>query len=329
MVEVRNLTKKYGDNLAVDGISFTIEKGKIYGFLGPNGAGKSTTMNIIAGCLAATSGTVKVNGHDVFEEPVAAKKAVGYLPEQPPLYFDMTPYEYLDFVADAKKIKRADKFGSIEKIMTATGIVEVANRLIRNLSKGYRQRVGIAQAMLGDPEVIILDEPTVGLDPKQIVEIRGLIRSLGRDHTVILSSHILSEVQEVCDDVIVISRGKIVASDSIENLSSGKTAYRTVEMEIAAPPDACFEIIDSNELISHFAVTEGGAGTRAELTIPAEYDLREWLFNAFSKAGLPVLELHTVTPSLESVYLKLTEAPDAPDEKSAAGRKKSRKKEGK
>ena len=218
MIEINNLVKKYGDHVAVDDLSLTVEPGKIYGFLGPNGAGKSTTMNIITGYLGATSGEVKINGHDIFKEPEEAKKCIGYLPEIPPLYVDMTVREYLDFVAELKKLEKSLRKRYVEEAMETTGITDVANRMIRNLSKGYRQRVGFAQAILGYPEIIILDEPTVGLDPKQIIEIRELIKKLGEKHTVILSSHILTEISAVCDHVFIISKGKLVASDATENL---------------------------------------------------------------------------------------------------------------
>ena len=206
MIEINNLVKKYGDHVAVDDLSLTVEPGKIYGFLGPNGAGKSTTMNIITGYLGATSGEVKINGHDIFKEPEEAKKCIGYLPEIPPLYVDMTVREYLYFVAELKKLEKSLRKRYVEEAMETTGITDVANRMIRNLSKGYRQRVGFAQAILGYPEIIILDEPTVGLDPKQIIEIRELIRKLGEKHTVILSSHILTEISAVCDHVFIISK---------------------------------------------------------------------------------------------------------------------------
>jgi len=218
MIEVTNLTKKYGDHLAVDHLSFKVEKGQIYGFLGPNGAGKSTTMNIMTGYLAATSGTVLINGHDIVKEPEAAKKCIGYLPELPPVYVDMTVREYLQFVAELKKVPKKEREDQILKVMAMTDILDMEKRLIKNLSKGYRQRVGLAQAILGFPQVIILDEPMVGLDPKQIIEIRDLIRELGENHTVILSSHILSEISAVCDHIMIISNGKLVASDSPEGL---------------------------------------------------------------------------------------------------------------
>ena len=219
MIEVRHLTKKYGNHTAVSDLSFIIENGVIYGFLGPNGAGKSTTMNIITGCLGPTEGEVLVDGHSISEEPMLAKRKIGYLPEQPPLYPDMTPTEYLRFVASAKGLARSEQTQQIDQVMDKTDIRVVRDRLIRNFSKGFRQRVGIAQALLGNPEVIILDEPTVGLDPAQIIEIRDLIRELGKNHTIILSSHILSEVQTVCDSIMIISDGHLVASDTPENLT--------------------------------------------------------------------------------------------------------------
>ncbi len=219
MIEVRNLVKKYGNHVAVDHLNFTVEKGKIYGFLGPNGAGKSTTMNMITGYIASTEGDILIDGHNILEEPEEAKKRIGYLPEIPPLYQDMTVREYLEFAAELKAVPREKKKSNIEEVMSTIKIEDVKNRLIKNLSKGYKQRVGLAQALLGYPEIIILDEPTVGLDPKQIIEIRDLIKGLGRKHTVILSSHILSEVSAVCDHVLIIDKGRLVASDSPENLS--------------------------------------------------------------------------------------------------------------
>lgn len=220
LIEVKHLTKRYGDTLAVDDLNFTIEKGRIYGFLGPNGAGKSTTMNMITGYLASTDGTVSINGHDILEDAEAARKSIGYLPELPPLYFDMTVEEYLVFAAELKKIAKADRKPEVNRVCAITKLDSVRGRLIKNLSKGYRQRVGLAQALLGSPEILILDEPTVGLDPKQILEIRDLIQELGKEHTVILSSHILSEISAVCDYVLILSHGKLVASDTLENLTS-------------------------------------------------------------------------------------------------------------
>ena len=234
MIEVNHLCKRYGNHTAVWDLSFHIEKGQIYGFLGPNGAGKSTTMNIMTGCLAATSGQVRIGGFDIFEDAQQAKKLIGYLPEQPPLYLDRTPREYLTFVARAKGIRESDIPNQLSHVMAVTQIQDVADRLIKNLSKGYKQRVGIAQAILGDPEVIILDEPTVGLDPRQITEIRELIQQLGKDHTVILSSHILSEVQAVCQTILIISKGKLVACDSPENLERLFAGTATVNLVVEA-----------------------------------------------------------------------------------------------
>lgn len=245
MIEVKDLTKKYGSHYAIDRLNFNVKSGHIYGFLGPNGAGKSTTMNIIAGCLAATEGTVKINGYDIYKEPIKAKRSIGYLPEFPPLYLDMTPYEYLRFVAEAKEVDRGLVDEKIEQVMKETGITDMQDRLIKNLSKGYRQRVGIAQAMLGDPEVIILDEPTVGLDPKQIIEIRELIKSLGTTHTVILSSHILSEISAVCDYVLIISKGKLVAQDTLENLSAHYTSSATVRVLVSGEEGGLRMAIDT------------------------------------------------------------------------------------
>lgn len=238
MIEVKNLTKIYGVHKAIDNLNFTIETGRIYGFLGPNGAGKSTTMNIITGCLAATEGTVVVEGHDIFEEPVEAKKCIGYLPELPPLYLDMTPEEYLRFVAQAKGIDRGMIKKEVARVIEATGLSEMKQRLMKNLSKGYRQRVGIAQAILGDPSIIILDEPTVGLDPKQIIEIRELITQLGENHTVILSSHIMQEVKSVCDHIIIISQGKLVASDTPEHLSEHLEENTTLHLIVRGASEA-------------------------------------------------------------------------------------------
>ena len=243
MIEVQNLVKMYGDHTAVDHLSFRIEKGHIYGLLGPNGAGKSTTMNIMTGYLGATEGKVLIQGHDILKEPELAKKSIGYLPEQPPVYMDMTVREYLQFAAELKKIPKKEREKQMNDVIRMTGIREVENRLIQNLSKGYRQRVGLAQAILGFPEVIILDEPTVGLDPKQIIEIRELIRKLSKKHTIILSSHILAEIREVCDYIMIISRGKLVASDTPENLENRLKSSRHIELQAKAPVTRVQEIL--------------------------------------------------------------------------------------
>ncbi len=307
MIKVSNLTKKYGSNTAVDNISFEIEKGKIYGFLGPNGAGKSTTMNIITGCLAQTEGTVTVDGHDVYDEPLAAKKLIGYLPELPPLYTDMTPKEYLKFVAEAKGVKSTEIGPEVERVMERTALTSVADRLIRNLSKGYRQRVGIAMALLGDPEIIILDEPTVGLDPRQIIEIRELIKSLGEDHTVILSSHILSEIQEVCEQVIIISHGRVVANDTIENICLMGNQHPVLHVIAKCTPDAAVAIVDEYEEVTHYAITECEEGTELVLTLMPGSDITDRLFFEFAGKGIAMSYLSNRV-SLEEIYLKLTEA---------------------
>ena len=313
MIEVKKLTKKYGDHVAVNNLNFTVEDGKIYGFLGPNGAGKSTTMNIITGCLAATEGEVYINGNDIFENPIQAKKFIGYLPEQPPLYLDMTPYEYLKFVAEAKGVHKGEIDDQIDEVLAVTQIENVQDRLIRNLSKGYKQRVGIAQAMIGHPEVIILDEPTVGLDPKQIIEIRQLIHSLGQKCTVILSSHILSEISAICDHVIIISHGNMVANDTVENLSSHYTGKSTMLLTIkGADGRIRMELNDIAEILDYEieSVTDTADVFDVKITIDRQSDIRELLFNTFAKIGCPILSMITESLSLEDVFLQLTKEPD-------------------
>lgn len=306
MIEINNLVKKYGDHVAVDDLSLTVEPGKIYGFLGPNGAGKSTTMNIITGYLGATSGEVKINGHDIFKEPEEAKKSIGYLPEIPPLYVDMTVREYLDFVAELKKLEKSLRKRYVEEAMETTGITDVANRMIRNLSKGYRQRVGFAQAILGYPEIIILDEPTVGLDPKQIIEIRELIRKLGEKHTVILSSHILTEISAVCDHVFIISKGKLVASDATENLVSLMSGAQEIEVTVHTDASEAQKELASITEVSKVEVKNEDAG---ELIVYAKKgaDARESVFRALAEKHFAVLEMHTIEKSLEDVFLEITQ----------------------
>ena len=303
MIEINNLVKKYGDHVAVDDLSLTVEQGKIYGFLGPNGAGKSTTMNIITGYLAATSGEVKVNGHDIFKEPEKAKSCIGYLPEIPPLYTDMTVREYLDFAAELKKLEKKKREAYVKEAMETTGITEVSERMIRNLSKGYRQRVGLAQAVLGYPEIIILDEPTVGLDPKQIIEIRDLIKELGKKHTVILSSHILTEISAVCDHVFIISKGKLVASDTTENLLSMMSGEQEIELVVRRDAERAKELLLSVEQIDRVEAEEDKLMIYAQKGV----DVREEVFRRMADSGIPVLEMHTVTRSLEDVFLEITQ----------------------
>lgn len=308
MIEVKHLTKRYGNHVAVNDLNFTIDKGKVYGFLGPNGAGKSTTMNIITGCLGATEGEVLIDGHSITEEPMQAKRLIGYLPEQPPVYMDMTPAEYLDFVARAKGIPAKERAQQIETVTEKTRIQDVRNRLIRNLSKGYRQRVGIAQALLGRPEIIILDEPTVGLDPAQIIEIRDLIRELGKEHTLVLSSHILSEVQAVCDAIMIISKGRLVASDTSENLTALFAGTVTLNLDVRATDDAARKVLDTVPGIEDMALSAGDPGvTHVQLKPEEGQDIRETLFFAFAKAGLPILSMMQNHASLEDVFLELTQ----------------------
>lgn len=308
MIEVKHLTKRYGSICAVSDLSFTIEKGRIYGFLGPNGAGKSTTMNILTGCLSATSGEVRIDGHDIFEDAQEAKKRIGYLPELPPLYPDRTPREYLNFVAECKRVPKHQRPEQIRRVMEMTGITEVADRIIRNLSKGYRQRVGIAQALLGDPEIIILDEPTVGLDPRQITEIRELIQNLGRDHTVILSSHILSEVQAVCQTVLIISKGRLVACDETADLEKHFAGKAALELTVEATREEVGGILDRIGGVTGFAVEDDGNYVNLKVeTDLAPDDMCRKLFFAFSDLGRPILRMTTTQASLEEIFLELTQ----------------------
>lgn len=324
MIEVNNLVKRYGDHTAVDHLSFKIEKGKIYGFLGPNGAGKSTTMNMITGYIASTEGTVTIDGHDILDEPEQAKKCIGYLPEMPPLYFDMTVGEYMNFVADLKKIPKDQKKSMVEEVMEMVKITDMKNRLIKNLSKGYRQRVGLAQAILGYPEVIILDEPTVGLDPKQIIEIRDLIKSLKKKHTVILSSHILSEVSAVCDYVLIISHGKLVASDTPENLGKLAEGSNTLNLLVKGDKDhiriALGQISDIKDIKIEDAKEEHAWNVM--LSTKEDMDIREEVFFKMADAHCPILEMQSKKVSLEEIFLELTE-----DDKKKKNEKETDKKE--
>ena len=308
MIEVNNLVKRYGDHTAVDHLSFKIEKGKIYGFLGPNGAGKSTTMNMITGYIASTEGTVRIDGHDILEEPEAAKKCIGYLPEQPPLYFDMTVLEYMKFVADLKKIPKDKKATMIEEVMDMVRISDMRNRLIKNLSKGYRQRVGLAEAIMGYPEVIILDEPTVGLDPKQIIEIRTLIKDLKKKHTVILSSHILSEVSAVCDYVLIISHGKLVASDTPENLGKLAEGSNTLEMLIKGEKSQIKQALESIEGVNSVTIEKDEKQNlwSAKVSTEENNDIRGKVFYKMSDINSPIYEMKSKKVSLEEIFLELT-----------------------
>ena len=322
MIEVKNLVKDYGGHLAVDHLSFTVEDGQIYGFLGPNGAGKSTTMNIMTGYLGATKGEVLINGHNILEEPEQAKKCMGYLPEVPPLYTDMTVYEYLVFAAKLKKLPKDSIKASISEVMELVKIQDVKGRLIRNLSKGYRQRVGLACALLGDPPVIILDEPTVGLDPKQIIEIRELIRSLGQEHTVLLSSHILSEVNAVCDKVLIMSHGKLVACDTPENLTAHAAGHAALRITVLGTQEAVqaalSPLLEQGAQAVEFVPCEEENAVTARIVCSGGADLRAPAGIALAGAGLAVLRMDAETTSLEDVFLELTgDEPEAGEEETS------------
>jgi len=312
LIEVKNLVKRYGDYTAVDHLSFTVPRGQILGFLGPNGAGKSTTMNIITGYISATEGTVTVNGVDVYEEPEEVKKMIGYLPEFPPLYPDMTVLEYLNFAADIKKVNKNKKKQMIADIMDATMITPMANRLIKHLSKGYKQRVGLAQAIMGYPEVIILDEPTVGLDPKQIIEIRELIKKLSENHTIIFSSHIMQEVSAVCDSVLIIDKGKMILQDKPENLSARLGATGGLKLTIKGERNNVLAILNKINRITNITESPASGEGLVDLTVycKEQEDIREEVFFAMSDAKMPILEMQTIRMSLEDIFLKVTNETD-------------------
>lgn len=314
MISVKHLTKYYSEHLAVDDISFEISEGHVYGFLGPNGAGKSTTMNIITGCLSATDGTVLIDGHDIFEEPDEAKKLIGYLPEHPPLYMNESPLEYLKFVGEAKGLRGSQLMTQVNEVIEKTGISNVKNRRISALSKGYKQRVGIAQALLGNPKVIILDEPTVGLDPIQIIEIRDLITELGKTHTVIFSSHILSEVQAICDQIVMIARGKLVAFGEPEELQKQLLAPNEVILTTNAAHSEIKELLTSIEQITEIEAED----TESEFTIAHIksahddiYDLSASVFRAFAASEKVIYEMSLQKGNLEDIFIELSETADA------------------
>jgi ABC-2 type transport system ATP-binding protein len=304
---VENVTKKYGQRVAVDKLNFTVNRGEILGFLGPNGAGKSTTMNIITGYISASEGSVKLDGHDILEEPRAVKEQIGYMPEQPPLYMDMTVQDYLSFVCDIKGVVKARRKEGMSRAMEMLKITDVRKRLIKNLSKGYKQRVGIAQALVGTPPVLILDEPTIGLDPQQIIETRNLIRDLGKEHTIILSSHILPEVQAVCSRVLIINRGKIVASDTPENLSRGLTSDNRVSLRVVGTEKDVLAVVRGVEhVLKAQAVGTREAGS-VDIVVEAkrDQDIRRDLFNACAKASMPILMMKSMDLTLEEIFLNL------------------------
>ncbi len=310
MIEIEHLTKRYGGHMAVSDLSFTVDSGQIYGFLGPNGAGKSTTMNIMTGCLSATEGAVRINGHDIFEEPEQAKRLIGYLPEQPPLYMNETPEEYLQFVGEAKGLRGAELERQIDEVIRQTGIEGVARRRISALSKGYKQRVGIAQALLGNPKVIILDEPTVGLDPIQIIEIRDLIKELGQTHTVIFSSHILSEVQTICDQIIMIAKGKLVAFDTPENLEQHLLTPNEVILTTDASANEVQTLLEGISNVTELSLEEQDSGlvtARIKTGLSDVYQLSRAVFSAFAASGNTLLELAVKKANLEDIFLELAD----------------------
>lgn len=307
MIEVKNLSKSYGNKHAVKDISFTAAESEILGFLGPNGAGKSTTMNILTGYLSSSGGQALINGVDILEDPVTAKKDIGYLPEQPPLYLDMTVMEYLNFVYDLKKCKLPRK-SHLKEICDLVKITDVSKRVIRNLSKGYKQRVGLAQALVGNPKVLILDEPTVGLDPKQIIEIRTLIKKLGKNHTVILSSHILSEVQAVCDRIVVIDKGKLVANDTTENLSHNLSADHKLTVQIEGPQKEVKALLQGIPQMVEVHVNRAVDKTTTEYSLNAKEgaDVRREVFKRMAERSYPILLMRSSELTLEEIFLKLT-----------------------
>lgn len=308
MIEIQNLTKHYGEIKAIEDVSFTVNKGEILGFLGPNGAGKTTTMNIITGYIPSTAGTVTVDGYDIMEQPREVKKRIGYLPELPPLYVDMTVTDFLDFCASLKEVDKKAWKSQKDDIMELVKITHVQHRLIRNLSKGYRQRVGLAQSLVGAPDVLILDEPTVGLDPKQIIEIRKLIKALGKNHTIILSSHILPEVSAVCERVVIINKGKIAAVDTPENLSKNLVDFTRFTMTIAGPEKRVKELLQQVYGVKYLEIQNKGKEGELSYIIEADKDLdvRKPIFYKLAEFGYPILELKSLGLSLEDIFLQLT-----------------------
>lgn len=317
MIQVENISKRYGKRIAVEDLSFSVEKGKIYGFLGPNGAGKSTTMNIMTGYTAASSGTVKINGFDILKDAKKAKRCIGYLPEIPPLYADMTVWEFLLFVAELKGVTRKKRTEQIREILAKIQLEDVEGRLIRNLSKGYKQRVGLAQALVGYPEVLILDEPMVGLDPKQILEMRDLLRELASEHTILLSSHILSEVSAVCDHIMIISKGRMAASGSPEELQEMMQTKTELVVTVLGEKEQVEKVLQGIDAISSYAFepAEEADSVSLRLSTREHVDIRKELSVALAGEGMPVLSMNRLEKSLEDIFLELTE--DAADEEEA------------
>ncbi len=324
MIQIENLVKKYGDKTAVGGITFSVEEGEIVGFLGPNGAGKTTTMSIITGCLSATSGKALINGIDILENPIEAKRNIGYLPELPPLYLEMTVKEYLNFVYDMRSCK-LDREKHLKDICDTVKISDVLNRVIRNLSKGYRQRVGIAQALINNPKVIIFDEPTVGLDPKQIIEIRNLIKTLGKNHTVILSTHILPEVQAVCDRIVIINKGKIVANEKTENISKIVDGNRRLSVKICGPQKEVLSLIKGLPGVSYVDVLGTHELDSTSYLIESEpgIDIRKTLFNALAARGWAIIGIEALGINLEDIFIAVVDTPEPTKKQKKSKNRKS------
>lgn len=331
MIEVKNLTKRYGGHAAVNDISFKIEKGEIVGFLGPNGAGKSTTMNMLTGYISSTDGTVCIDGFDIVESPKEAKSKIGYLPEIPPLYIDMKTSEYLDFVYELKKADRNTSEGKAEhiaKIMNTAGLTNVKDRLIKNLSKGYRQRVGLAQSLIGNPEVLIFDEPTVGLDPNQIIEIRNVIKQLGKEHTIILSSHILSEISAVCSRIIIINDGRIIAEDTPENLAEKYGSHNKLYVRInGGSKEKINEIMSQIPSVEGFSLSASGADISAEVTVKQGADARKEIAHSLVDADLSLIELREKEVTLEDIFRILTKHSGSMADESVSSAEKAAAKE--
>ncbi len=321
MIQVENLVKRYGGHAAVDGMSFTVEEGKIYGFLGPNGAGKTTTMNVMTGYIAADGGTVVIDGHDILKEPIAAKACIGYLPEMPPLYPDMTVREFLLFAAELKKVPKAERKRRVTDLEERLSLTEMSCRLIKNLSKGYKQRVGLAQALVGNPKVLILDEPMVGLDPKQIIEMRDLIKGLAGDHTVILSSHILSEISAVCDHILIISKGKLAASGSPEELQKMMQGTAELVVTVIGEQEQAKAVLEQIEEIERFTFTDGSeeGSILIHMETKDDVDIRKTLSVALAGAGMAILSMNRSEKSLEDIFLELTEAEELSETEETAG----------